>query len=219
MFDPTLYLVINPGQCRNGDAVETAIEAIRGGVTAVQLRNKPPDHDFQKLAKSAVEKIAPAGVPVFINDHVDIAQRCLANGVHLGQSDMPAQEARERLGAGALIGITIRTQMEARSAPLEHVDYVSIGGVYPTVSKSDAGDPIGPDMLRQLAGIIRLRRADVPVIAISGINENTIGEVLDAGVSGVAVISAICAAASPRDAAMRLRRRIDEHRSGMRHAS
>ncbi len=214
MFDPSLYLVVNPLQCANADPLQTALEAVDGGVTAVQLRNKPAmgARHFEALVDAAVSKLKAQDIPVIVNDDVELARRCAAQGVHLGQSDLPAPQARQMLGEAALIGITVRSAQDVHRTSIDDVDYVSVGGVFATRSKSDAGSPIGTGMLGELVALIRSRNSNVPVIAISGINSANIEQVLATGISGIAAVSAICQAASPKDAASQLRRRIDEYR-------
>ncbi len=210
-FDPTLYLVINPQQCIHCSPVEIARQAVLGGVTAIQIRNKTFDFEhFLRLASPLSDELSGYKVPIFVNDRVDFAAACAIDGVHLGQDDLPVSRARQILGDHALIGLTVRSVYEARRAALTRINYVSIGGVYPTHSKTDAGNSIGLNLLREICQIIRKRDAQMPIVAISGINQSNIESVIRTGVDGVAVVSAICESQDPLNAARSLRKLIDQ---------
>ena len=209
-FDPTLCLVINPEQCANGDPVDTAIQAASGGVTAIQIRSKTLEfRPFVKIVERIMEALNSHNVTVFVNDRVDVASTTRFCGVHLGQDDMPVSAAREILGEHAQIGLTVRSMDEARNALLEQLTYVSIGGVFPTASKLNPDPPIGLDKLKEIIDYLRTRNPTLPIIAISGINEDNVDSVLRTGVDGVAVIAAICEANNPELAARRLRSTIN----------
>lgn len=217
-FDPSLYLVINPHQCANGDPVKTARQAVRGGVTAVQVRCKTADDGtYSKIVKEVAMELSSLNIPVFVNDKVDVARTAGVSCIHLGQDDAPVCKARRILGIDALIGLTVRSMPEAENAPLHDIDYVSIGGVFATRSKNNPDDPIGLENLREIYSNIRLRDPDIPIIAISGINESNLDSVLQTGVSGVAVVSAICESGRPQAVAQRLRQRIIQFQSGRVH--
>ena len=214
MIDPTLYLVINPNQCVSATPVETALQAVRSGVTTVQLRNKSgADKHFKSLVVSTMEAIKPLGATVIVNDHVEVALELNTDGVHIGQGDMPVEQTRKMLGDKAVIGITVRNLDEVRNSALDLVDYVSIGGVFATKSKLDAQDPIGTEQLQHLVDAVRNCNSRIPIIAISGINQSNLFDVLSTGVSGVAVVSAICEADSPELAAKQLRKYISKFNS------
>ena len=136
-----------------------------------------------------------------------------ADGVHVGQDDMPAEEARRLLGPDALIGLSIKTVEEASTAPLDLVDYVGVGGVYATTSKDNPEPPIGAEGLRTLVAAIRARAPAMPIAAIAGIDESNAAEVIGAGADGIAVIAALARAQDPAAAARRLRAIVDR---GMR---
>jgi thiamine-phosphate pyrophosphorylase len=148
-------------------------------------------------------------VPVLVNDRVDVALAAGADGVHVGQDDMPAAEARRLLGRSAVIGLSVKTIAQAQAAPLEALDYVCVGGVFVTTSKDNASAPIGIAGLRNLLAALRARARDFPVGAIAGIDETNAGEVVSAGADGVAVISALSLAPDPTEAARRLRGLVD----------
>ena len=167
--------------------------AAANGVTMVQLRDKEGSTGrLVDTARELCEVLAGSGVPLLINDRVDVALAGGANGVHLGQSDMAPEDARALLGLDALIGLTVRTREDTARMPHGVVDYISIGGIFPTTTKNVRERPIGLDGLARLAAIL-----DGPVVAISGIDVSNAAEVIAAGVDGVAVSSAICAAEDP----------------------
>jgi len=149
-------------------------------------------------------------VPFVVNDRVDVALAAEADGVHLGQDDMTAAEARLLLGKTAIIGLSVKTVAQAREAPLELIDYVAIGGVYATTSKDNTAAPIGIAGLREVVGAVRMREPDFPICAIAGIDAGNAAEVIAAGADGVAVISALSRAPDPRQAARELRAIVDE---------
>lgn len=208
--DPRLYLVIGPDDCEQ-DPVAIATAAVTGGVSLAQLRAKDlSGRAFLQLALRMKQALAGSGVPLLINDRVDIALAAQVDGVHLGQDDLPARQARQILGPEAIIGLTIRSRSEAEQAPLEVLDYLSIGGVFATRSKDNPDPPIGLSGLTTLATLLRAH-STLPLCAIAGINGDNAASVLAAGVEGVAVISAITAASDPTQAARDLRRLIDAH--------
>lgn len=208
--DPRLYLVLGPDDC--ADPAEVAAAAVAGGVTLVQLRAKQASsRAFLALARRTLDALAGSGVPLLINDRVDIALASGAAGVHVGQDDLPAAEARRLLGEQAIIGLTVRSRAEAEAAPLELLDYVSIGGVFATRSKDNPAPPIGLRGLAEIATLLR-RRGDLPLCAIAGIDADRAGAVLGAGVDGIAVVSAVTAAADPAQAARELRALLPERR-------
>ncbi len=208
-FDLRLYLVIDPRQCAGRPPAEIAAAAARGGASLVQLRAKGLETgEMVALARALREAVAPFDLPLLINDRVDVALAAGAAGVHLGQTDMAPADARGLLGADAIIGLTARAPEEVEAAPVSLIDYLSIGGVFATTSKDTPSPPIGLDGLRRLAARAA-ELSELPRTAISGIDASNCEEVIRCGVEGVAVISAICAAADPQQAAAELRRRID----------
>ena len=209
-FNPKLYLIIGAAHCADQDPAALAAQAVRGGVTLVQLREKElSTRAFFQQAQALQNALAPLGVPLLINDRIDIALAARAAGVHIGQDDLPAAEARRVLGPDAIIGLTARSMAEAEAAPLELLDYISIGGVFATSSKNNTDAPIGLDGLCAIAQRLRAK-TKLPLTAIAGIDHRNAAEVIRAGVDGVAVISAICAAESPQNAARELSTLIDQ---------
>lgn len=208
-FDPRLYLVIDPRQCAGRPPADIAAAAARGGASLLQLRAKGLEtRETVALARALRQAVAPFDLPLLINDRVDVALAAGAAGVHLGQTDMAPDDARRLLGADAIIGLTARTLEEVEAAPIPLIDYLSIGGVFATASKDTPSPPIGLNGLRHLAARAS-ELSELPRTAISGIDASNCEEVIRCGVGGVAVISAICAAADPQRAAVELRRRID----------
>ncbi|MFQ5774815.1 MAG: thiamine phosphate synthase [Kiloniellaceae bacterium] len=203
-FDLTLYLVAGTDAVAGRPLEEVVAAAVRGGVTMVQLREKTlPDARVADLARRLRASLAAHGIPLIVNDRVEVARAAGADGVHLGQDDLDAARAREVLGPEKIVGVSAGTPEEAARVDPALADYAGVGSVYPTATKPDAGAAIG------IAGLTALKRAiPLPVVAIGGIDEENAAEVAASGVAGVAVVSAICAAADPEAAARRLRRAI-----------
>lgn len=191
-----LYLVTDRPLSLGRDIEEIVREAVEGGVTMVQLREKEcPTGEFVALAKRLKALLAPLGVPLIINDRVDVALAVDADGVHIGQSDMPYEVARRLLGKEKIIGLSVENFSDLEVANTLDVDYVGISPVYGTPTKSDTAEPFGLEGLRRAVAM-----SVHPTVAIGGMNAQTIGEVIAAGADGVAVVSAICSAPSPRKA-------------------
>jgi thiamine-phosphate pyrophosphorylase len=152
------------------------------------------------------------GVMFIVNDRVDVALAIDADGVHVGQDDMPVADARLLLGRNAIIGLSVKTLAQAQAAPLELLDYVAIGGVYATTSKDNTAAPIGIDGLRTIVQAIRTRKPGFPICAIAGITDANAADVIAAGADGVSVISALSLAPDPAAAARALRTVVDDAR-------
>lgn len=210
-FDLSLYLVVGPDATAGRDVTAVALAAVRGGATMVQLRYKAGASEVMQSAREVIEVLRPTGVPVIINDRVDLARALGAQGVHLGQTDPSAVEARSVLGEDAIVGLSITDPDQLADVDPAIVDYLGVGPIFQTGSKPDAAPPLGLEALSQVAGAVRL-----PVAAIGGITEANAAAVIRAGADGLAVISAICAADNPEEAARALVARIDEARSGPR---
>lgn len=183
--------------------------ALRGGVTAVQLREKEcATRDFVELARALKAILRPAGVPLVVNDRVDVALVAGADGVHIGQSDMAYGDARRLLGPDAIVGLSVETLEQAERAASLDVDYLGVGPVFPTATKADAAPAWG------IEGLAALRRASRHVlVAIGGINRENVAAVIQAGADGIAVVSAICSAPDPEQAARDLRVAINAARA------
>jgi thiamine-phosphate pyrophosphorylase len=202
--DLSLYFVTDANLCARRGVIETALAAARGGATLVQLRD--PDAKGAALvatARALVAALTPLGVPVIINDRPDVAFAAGAAGVHLGQDDIPAADARRLLGPDAIIGLSAGTPDEMARVPWDVIDHVGIGPVLATATKGDAGAALGFAGLAQLA-----RLARKPAVAIGGLGAGTVAECIHAGTAGVAVVSAIAAADDPEQAARILKARI-----------
>ena len=205
MADLRLYLVTDRALARGRPLVDLVRQAVDGGVTIVQLREKETStREFVDVAKALREMLAPLGVPLVINDRLDVALAVGADGVHLGQDDMPAAAARGLLGKDKLLGVSVSTVEEARRAEAEGADYLGVSPIYATPTKTDTPSPVG------LAGLAAVRAATrLPLVAIGGLHADNLSEVLANGVEGIAVVSAIMAADDPGAAARKLRARID----------
>jgi thiamine-phosphate pyrophosphorylase len=200
--DLSLYLVLGAADTGKRPFEEIVLAAIEGGVTVVQLRDKQAS--TRVLLEHALRLKAllePRGVPLIVNDRIDVAMAARADGVHLGQDDMPPVIARRLVGEEMLIGLSVSDRVEADTADREIVDYCGIGSVFPTGTKSDAGEAIGPGFAQELRELVAL-----PSVAIGGINAGNAGQLRGSGIEGLAVVSAICAADDPGAAAGELRR-------------
>jgi thiamine-phosphate pyrophosphorylase len=195
-LDLSVYLVTDPGLCGPRGVDEVVRAAIGGGATVVQLRD--PEAKTAALlerARALVALLRPAGIPLIINDRVDVALAARADGVHVGQLDMPVADARALLGPDRILGLSISTLAQLDRAELQFVDYLGVGPIFPTQTKPDARAPIFPSGLAAIVG-----RSDLPIVAIGGLNAGNAGEAIRAGAQGVAVVSAICAAPDPKRA-------------------
>jgi thiamine-phosphate pyrophosphorylase len=211
MVDLRLYALLDPERAGGRDLAALGREVVAGGATLVQLRDKHGStRRLIEETRAIKTALAGSGVPVLVNDRVDVALAAGAAGVHVGQDDMPAADARRLLGRSAVIGLSVKTIAQAQAAPLEALDYVCVGGVFVTTSKDNASAPIGIAGLRNLLAVLRARARDFPVGAIAGIDETNAGEVVSAGADGVAVISALSLAPDPTEAARRLRGIVDK---------
>lgn len=210
--DLRLYALVDPAVA-GGRTLPDLAHLIAPSTTLVQLRDKHGStRAMIEEARALEEVLAPKGIPLLINDRVDVALAAQADGVHIGQDDMPVADARLLLGRNAIIGLSIKTLAQAQAAPLELLDYVAIGGVYATTSKDNTAAPIGIDGLRAIVQAIRKRKPGFPVCAIAGITGANAADVIAAGADGVAVISALSLAPDPAVAAHALRTVVDAAR-------
>jgi thiamine-phosphate pyrophosphorylase len=176
----------------------------------VQLRDKHRStRAMVEEARAIKEKLTAFGVPLVINDRVDVALAAGADGVHVGQDDMAVADARLLLGPKAIIGLSIKTVAQAETAQVDLLDYVGIGGVFATSSKDNPDPPIGVSGLNRIASVFRRRAPKLPLCAIAGIDASNAASAVTAGVDGVAVISALSLAPVPADAARDLRAIVD----------
>ena len=199
-FDLNLYLVTDaPERCRYG-LLETVRRAVAGGVSIVQYRRDLEDH------AAVLSEVLPlrdflrgAGVPLIINNDVELAVEIGADGIHIGQSDMPVAEARALIGPEMILGLTVANDAEMDAVDATQVDYVGCGPVFPTISKDDAPADLGVAKWAELAA-----RCPVPICAIGGLDVERSRVVRATGCDGIAVVSAICAAEDPEQAARNL---------------
>jgi thiamine-phosphate pyrophosphorylase len=198
------YLVTDaPERCRLG-LLETVEAAVAGGVTLVQYRSV---HEKKRAAyeeaRALSELLRRRGVPLLVNDHIDLALAVGADGAHVGQRDLPAAAARALLGAGKLLGLSVNNldQLEAArtAGDLAAVDYIGVGPIFPTRTKADTFPVVGVERLA-----ILVRESPVPVVGIGGVTIENAASVRAAGAAGVAVVSAICGASDPCAAARQI---------------
>ena len=202
-----LYLVTDRELSLRRSLEEVVSEAVAGGVTMVQLREKDAaTGEFVELGRRLMSLLKPLGVPLIINDRVDVALAVDADGVHIGQSDMSYTDARRLLGPDKIIGLSVENFEDLEAANKLDVDYIGISPVYGTPTKTDTAEPFGLEGLRKA-----VEMSVHPTVAIGGMNTATIGDVIDAGADGVAVVSAICSAKSPRNAATELAAIVKQH--------
>ena len=197
------YLVTGAAHSAGRDTPSVVADALEGGIDVVQLRDKGQSaRERYQTGRRLREQTNTAGVPLVVNDRIDLARAIEADGVHLGQSDLPVEVAREQLGASAIVGVSASTVAEATAAEAAGADYLGVGAVYGTTSKAvpDEENGIGTERIEAIA-----RAVDIPVIGIGGIDATNAAAVVDAGATGVAVISAITAADDPRAATATLR--------------
>lgn len=202
-IDYTLYLVTDRDMAGDKNFEETIAEAIRGGCTLVQLREKKcTSREFYERALRVKEITDAFHVPLIINDRIDIMLAADAAGVHLGQSDIPADAARRLIGNDKILGVSAATPEEAQKAEDDGADYLGVGAVFPTGTKSDARQLSVP-LLREICSAV-----SIPAVAIGGINLKTIPQLEGSGISGAAVVSAVMAQAKPEEAARALKEKI-----------
>lgn len=207
-FDLSLYLILDPDLCREVGMVETARLAAAGGATMVQLRDKSADTSgMVEMGRALKAVLAPLGIPLVVNDNVDAAIAIGANGVHVGQSDLAAAEARRRIPEEMILGVSVETVDLATMVDPAIVDYVGVGPVFATGTKPDHKQPIGFDGLARIVAA-----APVPAVAIGGLKPGHASRVFAAGARGLAVVSAICGTPRPEDATRALAREIEEAR-------
>lgn len=203
-FDLSLYLVTDLALAAGRPVDEIVRGAIAGGVTMVQYRDKRSGTRAMIEGARAVLRVArDAGRPLLINDRVDVALATDADGVHLGQEDMPVAAARRLLGPRRIIGVTAEGPEQAAEAERAGADYIGCNAVFATPTKSDTGAPLGREGLRKLVASTAL-----PVVAIGGVNRSNATELMATGTAGLAVVSAIMGAEDPRLAAREISRII-----------
>ena len=212
--DVRLNAIVDPERANGRSLAELTRLVVAGGATLIQLRDKQgATRQMIEEACAIKAALAGTGVPLVINDRVDVALISGADGVHVGQDDMCAEDARRLLGPKAIIGLSIKTVALANAAPLGVLDYVGVGGVYATTSKDNPNKPIGVDGLRAICAAFRAVPTDIPVCAIAGVDATNAAPVMGAGADGVAVISALSMQNDPQAAARELRAIVDAARA------
>lgn len=210
-IDLTLYGILDPERSLGRDLAVLADEAILGGCTLLQLRDKNGSTREMIARASAIAEAVAGRVPFLINDRVDVAMVVGADGVHVGQDDMPVTLVRDLMGPEAHVGLSVKTPDEAVNLP-SGLDYICIGGVFDTQSKDNARS-IGVDGWKQLAETSRKSMSvKMPVGAIAGIDLNGAEQLIKAGADGVALISALFMEEDVQHAARTFRTKIDEAR-------
>jgi thiamine-phosphate pyrophosphorylase len=206
--DWSVYVITDRRVAGDRSILDVVRAAIRGGTSVVQLREKTATtREMVELGQALHAITRQAGIPLIINDRLDVALAIAAEGVHVGHDDMPVSLARRLIGPDLLLGASPETVGEARQMERDGADYLGVGDVYGTPSKSDAGPPIGVDGLTEV-----IRAVSIPVVAIGGITLENAGAVIQAGAAGVAVISAVVSAPDPEAAARRLRELVNVKR-------
>ena len=203
-----VYLVTDRGLCRNRSLQDIVLQAVQGGAAYVQLREKDlSTRDFVEEAIAVKKLLLPFHVPLIINDRIDVALACGADGVHIGQEDMPYATARKLMGQEAIIGLSVETWADVEASQNLDVDYIGVSPVFATPTKTDTKEPWGLEGLRKIKSFSRH-----PLVAIGGINESNARTVVKAGADCLAVVSAVCSADDPAAAVAKLQSIINEER-------
>ncbi len=200
-----LYVIIDRTAVGGRALAEVAASAIRGGADVIQLRDKTASAR-QLLEETA--RVLPltraAGIPLIINDRADVARSLGADGVHLGQDDLPVNDARDILGPDRLIGKSIHNLEQALAAEREGADYIGVGPIFPTPTKPDTRS-VGPALINAVSSAVHL-----PIVCIGGIDGTTLESVLEAGAKCVAVVRAVCGVNDPEQATRVLKERLGQ---------
>lgn len=204
MIDFKLYVIIDRKACGGRDLVYVAEEAIAGGTDIIQLRDKDTSvSEILKVGRVIRDLTHKKKIPLIINDRVDIAVAVGADGVHLGQGDLPIEAARSMMGSEKLIGLSTHSLPEALAAEKKGADYIGVGPIFLTPTKPDY-KAVGIDLIKEVRDKVK-----IPFVVIGGIAESNIDEVLAAGARRVAVVRAVCGAEDVRGAAKRLKERLN----------
>jgi len=201
----TLYAVTDRAWTGEKTLMEQTEEALNGGVTCVQLREKELDEEsFLKEAMEMKALCERYNVPFFVNDNVDIAIKCKADGVHVGQEDMAAAQVRHKVGNEMIVGVSVHNVKEALEAVANGADYLGVGAMFSTSTKTDA-DVLPKEVLKEICDAV-----DIPVVAIGGINKENMSGLKGTGVDGVALVSAIFSAEDISSECRKLRKLSEE---------
>lgn len=208
-FDLSLYLVLDPDLCAGIGMVETARLAVAGGATMVQLRDKHAGTIRMIETGRALKQVLDrTGALLIVNDDVEAAIAIGADGLHIGQEDMDAREARAMVGAEMILGLSVESEALANAVDPDLIDYTGVGPVFATPTKADHKQPIGFDGLARLVKV-----SPVPSVAIGGLKADHVGQVFAAGARGLAVVSAICGSPDPEAATRRIAAEIRKARA------
>jgi thiamine-phosphate pyrophosphorylase len=190
-----LYLVTDDQQ--DLETLKFVVEkAVAGGVTMVQVREKHGDvRAFIERAEAVKSVLAGTGVPLIINDRVDVALAVDADGLHLGQSDMPAALARKLIGSDKILGLSIETEQQLQEADDLPIDYIGLSALFETQTKTNLKKYWGYEGIK-----LALETTKLPIVGIGGINESNIPQLVETGIHGLALVSAICHAEDPKKA-------------------
>ncbi|OPA81264.1 thiamine-phosphate diphosphorylase [Paenibacillus selenitireducens] len=210
-----LYLVMGSTNCQ-GDPLIVLDEAIQGGITLFQFREKGEGalvgDAKEQLARQLQARCQAHGVPFIVNDDVELAIRMEADGVHIGQDDEPADQVRQRLGAHRIVGVSAHSMAEVERAISDGADYVGIGPIYPTATKKDAKAVQGTRLIQEL----REQGLTIPLVGIGGITAENASDVILAGADGIAVVSAISMSTQVKQSTERLIFELGRYRGAMK---
>ncbi len=205
-IDLSLYLVTDQGLSRGRSHEFIVTEAVKGGVTIVQLREKDiSSREFYQLAKSLMSILKPLKIPLIINDRLDIALAVDADGLHIGQSDLPYSVARRIMGKDKIIGLSVETIEQASEANNLDVDYIGLSPVFSTNTKLDINTPLGLSGIQKIASFTNHK-----TVAIGGINSSNAQSVIASGADGIAVVSAIVSQDNPKEEASNLKKIVSK---------
>jgi len=203
LLDYSLYLVTDRELSLGRSNLSVVQSAVKGGISCVQLREKNcTTREFieQALILKDFLSVQNRNIMLIINDRVDVAQALGADGIHLGQKDMPVSIAKKIVGKFMIIGISAETLDDAVQAEKDGADYIGVGPIFSTATKTDTGAPLG------LEGLIRIRKTiKIPIVAIGGLNHKNAKAVIKSGADGIAVVSAIVSARDPEKSAKQLK--------------
>ena len=203
-----IYVITDAALQRGRSHVQVAAQAIRGGADVIQLREKQMStRDLVRTGQELRDLTRSTGTLLIVNDRIDVALAIDADGVHVGQDDMPCSIARRILGPNKIVGVSAATPEEARLAEREGADYLGVGAIYSTATKLDAGASTGPALISEIK-----KAVDLPIVAIGGINVHNAAETILYGADGVAIVSAVVGAPDVRQATESLRAVIEEAR-------
>lgn len=203
-IDYTLYLVTDRRLMSCNTIEESVEQAVAGGASVVQLREKDcTSREFYELALRVKKITEPRNVPLIINDRIDICIAANADGVHLGQSDIPCKEARKILGAEKIIGVSAALPEEAAQAQADGADYLGVGAVFTTQTKANTR-PVTPEIIKQIRAAVT-----IPFVVIGGVNSENIKQLYGLGINGAAVVSAMVSQPDITEAARKMRKALE----------